>query len=532
MSDVLSEPVLLALGLAAMIACAIIAKRLALPYPIVFVLAGTLLAFVPGLPPVHIGPDWIFLAVLPPLLFAGAWRIDWALFRKNLRPILLLAIGLVVVSTVAVAVFAERIVPGLGWASAFVLGAIVSPPDPVAASATFERFSIPRRVAAIVEGEGLVNDATALVIYAYAVMAAVTGEFSLAQAAGSFVLVVAGGIAAGILVAWLVERLTILLERQRLNDSLIDNLTLIGAPYAAYLGAQAVHVSGVLAVVTAGILISRRSSVIFDPETRLIGTNVWSLWIYVLNAYVFLMIGLQLRTIVRDHPQSLVLLPAALAISALLIVVRLAWVYPAAWLPRLIPAVRRVDPMPPLSTIAVVGWTGMRGIVSLAAALALPLRDAHGNPFPGRDAILFITFVVIFVTLVGQGLSLIPLLRWLRVASEGDGEEREIEIRVAALEEGLKKVAELERVHRDPEEREVLERSRDEYEHRIDHLRHHATPNREPETPASRFDHDVQHELLRAERRAIARLRDRGEIPDEIFRRVEYDIDLAAARLF
>ncbi|HTJ28782.1 MAG TPA: Na+/H+ antiporter [Candidatus Limnocylindria bacterium] len=528
----MTEPVLLVLGFAAMIACAIVAKRLALPYPIVFVLAGTLLAFVPGLPPVHIGPDWIFLAVLPPLLFAGAWRTDWTLFRRNARPILQLAIGLVVVSTVAVAVLAERIVPGLGWASAFVLGAIVSPPDAVAAAATFERFSLPRRIAAIVEGEGLVNDASALVIYAYAITAAVSGTFSLLQAAGSFVLVAAGGIVAGILVAWLLEWLTRLLARRRLNDSLIDNLTLIGAPYAAYLGAQAFHVSGVLAVVTSGILISRRSSVIFGPETRLIGVNVWSLWIYVLNAYVFLVIGLQLRTIVRDHPQSLVLLPAALAISVLLIVVRLAWVYPAAWIPRLIPAVRRNDPLPPWSVLAVIGWSGMRGIVSLAAALAIPLRDAQGHPFPGRDAITFVTFVVIFVTLVGQGLSLIPILRWLRIARDGDGEEREIEVRIAGLEGGLKKIAELEQEYRDPEEREVLGRLRDEYEHRIDHLRHHVTLDGEPETPASRFDHDVQHDVLRAERRAIVRLRDRGAIPDEIFRRVEYDIDLAASRLF
>jgi monovalent cation/hydrogen antiporter len=526
-----TEPVLLVLGLAVTIACAIVAKRLALPYPIVFVLAGTLFAFVPGVPPVRIDPNWIFISILPPLLFFGGWQTDWTLFRARLRPILQLAIGLVIVSTLAVAALAERIVPGLGWASAFVLGAIVSPPDAVAAMATFERFAVPRSVAAIIEGEGLVNDATALVIYGYAVAAAVTGAFSLPAATLSFVLVAVGGIAGGIVVAWIAEWLTRALARYELDDSLIDNLTLLGTPYAAYLGAQSIHVSGVLATVTAGILISRRSSVLYSPESRLIGVNVWELWIYVINAYVFLVIGLQLRTIVRDHPQSLALLPAALAISLLLIVVRLAWVFAASWAARRFPAVRR-EPRPPPSYLLVVGWSGMRGIISLAAALALPFRDGQGQPFPGRDAITFITFVVIFVTLVGQGLSLLPLLRWLKLSGDGDGEEREIQVRTAALEAGLKKIAELERKHREPYEREVLQRLRNEYETRIEHLRHHGPGEGGTERPESQFDHFAQTAAIHAERGAIMRLRDQGKIPDEIFRIVEYDMDLAEARLF
>ena len=498
----MTEPVLLALGLAAAIAFAIVAKRLALPYPIVFVLAGTALAFVPGLPPVRIAPDWIFLAILPPLLFSGGWATDWALFRANLRPILLLAIGLVVVSTIATAALAERMLPGLGWAAAFVLGAIASPPDAVAASAIFERFSVPRRIVAVLEGEGLVNDATALVIYAYAVSAvASAGRFSLPAAAGSFVLVALGGIALGIAVAWCVELLARALRQRDLSDSLIENLIIIGAPYAAYLSGQALHVSGVLATVMAGIAISRRSSVAFGPESRLIGINVWSLWIYVLNAYVFLAIGLQLRAFATNGSQALALLPAALAISALLIVVRLLWIFPTTWLPRALwPGLRERDPMPPWSWVAVIGWSGMRGIVSLAAALALPLG------FPMREAIVFITFVVIFVTLVGQGLSLIPLLRWLKLAEDGDGEQREIDVRVAALQAGLGRVAVLEQGEHDTDEREVLARLRDEYENRIDHLRHrHGAPGSQ-ETAESRFDHQAQTETLRAERDAIMRL--------------------------
>ncbi|MDP9105870.1 MAG: Na+/H+ antiporter [Candidatus Eremiobacteraeota bacterium] len=529
----MTEPVLLVLGLAAAVAFAIVAKRFALPYPIVFVLAGTVLAFVPGLPPVTIAPDWIFLSILPPLLFSGGWSTDWALFRANLRPILGNAIGLVVLSTVAVAVVADRLVPGLGWAGAFVLGAIVSPPDAVAAIATFERFAVPRRIVAVLEGEGLVNDSTALVIYGYAVAAVVAGGFSLPSAAGSFVLVAAGGVLVGVAIEWCVERLSRALDRFALSDSLIDNLIIIATPYAAYLTGQALHVSAVLATVVAGIRLGRRSAVIYSPETRLVGENVWSLWIYVINAFVFLAIGLQLRTFVQDGARALALLPAALAISALLVVVRMLWVYVAAWVPRaLSPGLRARDPMPSLAALLMIGWTGMRGIVSLAAALALPLTAQGGSAFPARDAIVFITFVVIFVTLVGQGLTLIPLVKKLGLGREGEGDAREVEVRVAALEAGLREIDAMRATVQGDEERAVIERLRDEYAHRIDHLRTHHVPGDEDETPASRFDHEAQREALRAERAAIMQLRDRGEIPDEIFRRVQYDLDLAETRLF
>jgi CPA1 family monovalent cation:H+ antiporter len=524
----MSEPVLLVLGLAAAVAFAIVSKRLALPYPIVFVLAGTAAAFVPGLPPVRISPDWIFLTVLPPLLFAGGWSTDRSLFVANLRPILLLAVGLVLVSTAAVAALAVRIVPDLGWAGAFVLGAIVSPPDAVAAIATFERFSVPRRLVAILEGEALVNDATALVIYFYAVAAVTAGTFSLAHAAGSFVLVAAGGVVLGFVVELAVEAVARLLNRAGLSDSLIDNLLIIGTPYAAYLLGDALHVSAVLATVVAGIRLGQRSSVVFSPESRLVGGSVWQLWIYVINAFVFLAIGLQLRALLQDRAHSLALLPAALAISALLIAVRLAWVFPQAWIPRaLFPGLRARDPMPPARDLALIGWTGMRGIVSLTAALALPLAIRGGAPFPARDAIVFVTFVVIFVTLVGQGLTLIPLVRWLRLGG-GDGEaSRELEVRIAALEAGLRATRAMEARAESDEEREVLERLRDEYAHRIDHLRGHGE-----ETPASLFDHRAQQQALDAERREIMRLRESGEIPDEIFRKVQYDLDLADSRLF
>jgi CPA1 family monovalent cation:H+ antiporter len=411
----------------------------------------------------------------------------------------------------------------LSVAGAFVLGAIVSPPDAVAAEATFARFAIPRRIVAIVEGEGLLNDATALVIYGYAVAAAGATAFSLPAAIRSFVLVAIGGVLLGLVVAWLVETVARTLARFDLSDSLIENLLLIGTPYLAYVAGQAAHVSGVLAVVIAGIAVSRRSSVVFGPQTRLIGSNVWTLWIFVLNAYIFLAIGLQLRTFVQQGSHFFALLPAALAISGIVIVVRLLWMYPAAWLPRLIPAVRR-SPRPPASAIAIIGWTGMRGIISLAAALALPASFQH------RDVIVFVTFIVIFVTLVGQGLSLGPLLRLLHVRQEGNEEQREIELRIRALRAGMDRIAEIERETTDAHEREDLLRLRHEYENRIEHLEAEGDGD-EPQTIASKRHDYAEIEALRAERNAILQLRDIGEIPDEAFRRIQYDLDLAESRL-
>jgi CPA1 family monovalent cation:H+ antiporter len=519
-----SEPLLLVLGLAVTIAFAILARWLALPQPIVFVLGGGVLAFLPGLPEVRISPDWIFLAILPPLLFGAGWSTDWKLFKTNLRAIMLLAVALVVVSAVAAAGVVHWLFPAFGWAAAFVVGAIVSPPDAVAAVAIFERFSIQRRIVTILEGEGMVNDATALVLYGYAVTAVTTGTFSLPRAAVSFVFVVVGGIAAGLLVAWIFHKLSRLLNQLDLNDSTLQNVIIILAPYAAYLGGQAIHVSAVLATVTAGIMLSR-FSVSLTPQARLVGNNVWDVWLSLLDALVFLAIGLQVRSIVRDDPHALTLLPAALLISATLIVVRLLWIYPAAWLPRQIPAIRRNDPMPSWKYLIVLGWSGMRGIVSLAAALALPFS------FPGRNAIIFVAFVVIFVTLVGQGLTLIPLLKLLKLNDDGDPAERDLAARIAALQAGERELRRLDAQAQTDEQHEIVQRQLDEYVHRIEHLQGHEGQRTPAESSASKYDHDTQLSALQAERHKIAELRDAGKIPDEVFRTIQYDLDLAESRL-
>ena len=515
--------------LVATIAFAYISKRLRLPYPIVFVIGGALIALVPGMPTIVFDPQWIFLIVLPPLLWSGGWQTDWNEFRRNARPILLLAIGLVVFTTAIVAMVAHALFPGMPWAAAIVLGAIVAPPDAVAAAAVFERFSVPRRVMAILDGEGLVNDATALVIYRFALFAVLTGMFSPVRAGIAFIGVALGGLVIGYIVGFVLIGLARLSARtDGGQDSLLDNLLLFAAPYACYLSAEAVGVSGVLATVMGGLYVGRKAFV-YSPQTRLIGAAAWDLLTYLLNAFVFIVIGLQLRTILHEVPLDRNSLLACLAIVVVVIVVRFAWVYPAAILPRMIPQVRRVDPMPPSSWLFVIAWSGMRGIVSLAAVLALPVTLRSGVPFPYRGTIIVVTFAVIFATLVGQGLSLIPILRWLRFDGE-ELEQREMEVRVAALEAGMQRLRQLEPQFASETDWEVAGRIQAEYEHRIEHLRSHVGSPDE-ESAESRLDHRLQAEALQAERSEIKRLRASGEIPDDIYRKVEYDLDLADARL-
>jgi CPA1 family monovalent cation:H+ antiporter len=524
------ESLLLLSLLAVTIALGALAKRFELPYPIVFVIGGAALALVPGLPQIELNPELLFLVVLPPLLYAGGWTTDWTAFRRNLRPIGLLAIGLVIVTTVAVAYVAHALTPELGWASAFALGAIVSPPDAVAAEAVFERFKVPRRVLVILTGEGLVNDATALVIYRFAIVAALTGAFSLANAAVSFVVVALGGIAIGLAIGAGIVAFGKLLDKHNLSDALLDNLTILVAPYAAYLAAEALHVSGVLSAVVAGIFVSRKSSQIYSPDTRLTGIAIWQMMIFVFNALVFLLIGLELRAIVHSPSFALHYLWTGIAISLLAIAVRIAWVFPATYLPRLFSArVRRGDPPPPWQWVFVISWSGMRGIVSLAAALALPF-DRAGRPFPGRDEIVFVTFCVIFATLVLQGITLIPIVRRLGLGDMEQLEQRERDVRIAALRAGLARLHALEPEFDSVEEWEVQGRTVAEYEYRIEHLLGHAD-GKHGESAQSRIDHRLQTEALHAERRAITHLRNAGEIPDEIFRKIEYDLDLADSRL-
>src|SRR6266404_3451301 len=386
---------------AAVAALVVLANKLSLPYPIVLVVSGLALSFVPRLPEVRLNPEIVFYFFLPPLLYPAALFTSWRDFRRNLRPILLLAIGLVLVTMVTIAWVAHTILPGLPWAAAFALGAIVSPPDVVSAAAVLRRLPVPHRIKSILEGESLVNDATALVALQFAIAALTTGTFSLGHATLRFMWVAAGGIAFGLLVGFAMRWV-----HRHLDDPPVQITISLLTTFAAYLPAERLHVSGVLATVAAGIYLGWHSPLMISARTRLQLYAFWEMVMFLLNGFVFIVIGLQLpgilHTLNRESLAGAVV--SAIIICAAVILVRFAWVIPAAYLPRLLSSkLRARDPIPSWEHIVIVSWAGMRGVVSLAAAFALPLALTDGSPFPGRDYILFFAFSVIFTTLILQG---------------------------------------------------------------------------------------------------------------------------------
>ncbi|MFM2151293.1 MAG: hypothetical protein RLZZ187_3599 [Pseudomonadota bacterium] len=392
--------------IAACVGFALLARRARLPYAVILVLGGIALAFVPGLPSVTLDPALALAFFVPPLLQASAWRTDWRAFRANLRPILLLAVGCVLFTAVCIAVVAKLLIPALPWAAAVALGAIVAPPDAVAVSAVLRRLPVPRRIVAVLEGESLVNDATALVLYRFAIAAVAAGGVAVESAAASFVLVAAGGFAVGLAVA----RAAIWSFR-RLDDPLLETAVSFIACFAAFLGAEALHLSGVIAVVTTGLVMGQMQHGAITPETRVVSRAVWEFVEFVLTSLIFILVGLQLRGILEriGDRGALELAALALAISAALIASRFVWVFPSIYLPRLLPSVRRAQPGSPFGEAMVVSWAGMRGVVSLAAALALPLD------FPERDLLVFLAFCAILATLVLQGTTLAVVITRFRV---------------------------------------------------------------------------------------------------------------------
>ncbi len=508
---------------------ALLARKISIPYPILFVLGGLLLGLIPKLPRVRLDPEWIFLFVLPPLLYPAALFTPWRDFRANLRPIGLLAVGLVLFTTVTVAYLAHRYMD-LPLAAGFVLGAIISPPDAIAATAIADRLKVPRRIVTILEGESLVNDATALVAYRVAVAALVTGTFSLPHACGEFFLVGFGGNAVGLAVGWVAEQF-----HKRVEDPPIEITVSLLTPYVAYLLAERIGVSGVLAVVTTGLYLGMRMPELLSFKTRLQGGPVWDILEFLLNGFVFILIGLQLPEVLRTLSGYSIsvqrLVRFALLISLAAILIRILWVFPATYLPRFFfKGIRRHDPYPPWRQVAIVAWTGMRGVVSLAAALAIPLQLQNGSPFPARELILFLTFVVIVATLVVQGLSLPFLIRGLGIQEDRSMEKEEREARLQANQAALEKLEHI--AEHDPAKADALQRLRVEYE---DHIRQ--LEGAEPQsagTPLRLFSSEYERlsqEALRVERMSIIRLRDADVISDEVLRRIQRDIDLAEARL-
>lgn len=528
----MTEALVLVTFLTVVVVLAVAAKRLRVPYPIAFVIGGIGLSFMRHVPHPHPDPQMIILVVVPPLLFGAAWSTDWFDLRRNARPITLYAVGLVILTMAVVAAVVHFTVPEFSWPLAFTLGAIVSPPDAVAAEAIFARLAIPRRIVAIVTGECLVNDATALVLYRFALAAAISGAFSLAHASVAFVIVAAGGTLVGLAVAFVLEAILRYILRRGFSDPMIVSVVFLLAPFAAYLPAEALHVSGVLAAVFAGIVLSRRSSAFIDSESRVLGASVWRLLTFVLNAFAFLLIGLELPDILEaliPHVRDYALY--GLLLSVTVIVVRLLWVFPAAYIPRLvIPGLSRRDPVAPWRQLVVLGWSGMRGIISLAIALALPYTLGD-QPFPQRSVMIFFTFCVVIVTLVFQGLTLGPLIEWLGVTETSQGSRRETSVRIRALEAGVARLHEEEARRKTPLEREIADRILEEYNQRIAVLRGKVTVDETDDMKELRVDRALEKDALAAERQAILAMRHAGEIPDDIYRSIEYDLDLATLRL-
>lgn len=506
------------------------AYRTALPYPIILVVGGALLALVPGIPDVELDPDLVLVIALPPLLYSAAFFSSLSDLRENVRPIALLAVGSVLVTVVGVAVVAHTVIDGLSWEAAFVLGAVLSPTDPVAATAIAGKVGAPRRFVTIVEGESLVNDSTALICFKFAVAAAVGGSFSLMEASGAFVWGAIAGVAIGLLVGKLVALL-----RQRLDDAPTEITVSLLTPYFAYLPAEAAGVSAVLAAVVSGIYLGFRSPELITPQTRIQAFAVWEIVVFLLNAMLFVLLGLQLPSVVEglEGYSALELAWYATAVTGAVVLLRFLWVFPMTYLPQRLWRPRRAParPTPPWQYPLLISWTGMRGAVSLAAALAIPLETDAGAAFPGREIVIFCTYAAIMATLLGQGLSLSYVIRWLGVEEDGSRrEEHEAKARIAAAEAALSRLDELrgEEWVRDA----THERMRGLYEFRVRRFsaRFDDEDDGEIEEGSQAYQR-LRKEVLDAEYAAIIRLRNRGEIDDELMRRIQYDLDLEHTRL-
>lgn len=525
-----------------------ISRKTAIPYPVFLVLGGLALALVPGLPTIALRPDLVFLVFLPPLLYRESLNSPWRGFRRKARPIFSLAVGLVLATASVVAVVAHALIPGMTWPAAFVLGSVLAPTDEVAVTEVADRLAVPHQALTVLEGESLVNDAISLVIYRLAIVATVTGAFSLPRAIMQFFWVALGGVAIGLGVGWLVGRL-----RRRLHDPPVENTVSLLTPFAAYLPADAIGVSGVLSVVTIGLYLGWQGPRIVSSRTRLEAQAMWGMIAFLLNGLLFILTGLQLKEILHSGaPLPLLQIFGYTAVFiATLIAVRFAWVfanaYGFAWL-----SSRRRGRVaaPSWRQTFLVAWVGVRGGLSLVAALAIPFTLAGGIPFPNRNLMIGLAFYVILGTLLLQGMTLPWLLRWLNIPADGFMEREEAQARLAAARAGLERLDALIASHRPGRDRS---RSRDVpheelspedlkaamiddlREHYIERMhRYHARARGDGDNPheTSRTAyHRLRRELLRTERDKILQLRDEGVISDDTQRRIQQDLDLEELRL-
>jgi Na+/H+ antiporter len=508
---------------------AVVADKIKVPYPILLVITGLVIWMIPGMPVLEMDPDVVFFIFLPPLLYSAAWQTSWNDFWKWKRAILLLAFGLVIFTSTVVAYFSVWLIPGFTLALGFLLGGIISPPDAVAATSVMADLKVPKRLATILEGESLINDASSLIIYRFAIVAILTGTFSLGHAATQFGLVAVMGVAIGLLIA----NLLYVVHRFVPTTPSVDTALTLISPYFCYLAAEYYHFSGVLSVVSAGLFLSWRSGDIFNYETRIQAIAVWETLTFVLNGVVFVLIGLQLPLIIKDLDgftlsQAIVF---GIVISLLVMVIRMIWIFPGTYLPRLLKKVREAERTPSYKAVILAGWCGMRGVVSLAAALALPLNVSNGSHFPFRNMILFITFCVILMTLVVQGLTLPLLIKLFNIPDNENPEELEKKLRLQLSYSAIEFIES--NYAQEDATRDALHHIKTKYERQMDHINRRMLTvdlTKHSEEVFREFN-KLQLHMINFERNEIKGFRRRQEYNEEILRKREYELDLEEAAL-
>jgi Na+/H+ antiporter len=506
-----------------------LSEKLHISYPIFLVIAGLLISLIPRVPQIILDPDIVFIIFLPPLLYAAAWNTSWHEFWQFRRPISLLGFGLVIITAVAVAFVSQRMIPDFPLALGFLLGGIVSPPDAIAATSVLQNLKIPKRIVTVLEGESLVNDASSLIVFRFALAATFTGKFILWKAGIDFFTAAALGILIGLAIANMVYAI----HRWLPTTPSIDTAITLITPYLMYITAEHFHYSGVLAVVTGGLFLSYRSHDIFSYDSRLQVQSVWNILVFLLNGIVFILIGLQLPGIVQGLGEYSVkdAVFYGVVVSILTIVVRLAWVYPGAYLPRMFSkSIREREANPGVKSIFIVGWSGMRGVVSLASALSIPFILPGGAVFPQRDLILFITFTVILITLVLQGLSLPFLIRWLDIKGQDNAEEQKLSIRLKLAQIVLDHISS--EYHEETSSIEAFHRLKGRYERMIEITNKKLGQEKgQDESPSflPRY-RKLLLEVVKVQREELARMRHENLFSEELLKSKEFELDLEEAR--
>jgi CPA1 family monovalent cation:H+ antiporter len=507
----------LILGLLIAVAALVtLARWLGIAYPVFLVIGGLALSMLPGVPRVRVEPELIFLVVLPPLLYIAGYFTSLSSLRANLGTICSLAVGLVIASAAVVATAVHALIPGLPWAAAVALGAIVAPPDAIAATAVTRRLGMSRQIVTILEGESLLNDATALTIYGIALAVTAGAQFSAGSAIATFAVAVLGGGAVGLAVGWAVAHI-----RTRIEDTPVEMTISLLTPFAAYLPAERLGVSGVIATVAAGLYLGHRRAQIMGADARLTGRAMWDMIVFLLNGFVFIVMGLEVPAILKTLSSSVAMRYVAIgfAVTGVLVAVRTAWIFATVFLPQYLGG-RRAEA---LGCSLVLSWAGMRGVVSLAAALSLPLTLAM------REALVVVTSTVIVLTLVGQGLTLPSLIRALGLGGDTGVREEEARARGRLLEAANARLDELYPVW--PGHHPLLDQLRETYRHRSEHVERQRDPSGDGEDRELIEHREIQRTVIDAEREALLRLRAEGETDDEVLRELERELDLEERRM-